>query len=443
MNRPAHLPRRVGLALGLVLGAAVLCGQGVAGAAPADESSGRNARSGTDHHRRSDAVSPTGTPRATGSDDAAGSRRQPSAVTKPRPQPLAARSPDPESPTQAESSASETAITVALPSMPVSAGQSFSVSPDAIAERAAGYVAAGGDPADAPRFFFGDLAVSSLDTLATQRIGREQVRTQLGNLAASGYFGGIWLRDNLRDESADPGAAAGATAGTDGLSVSAVGIRLFDALAAGLTGLATTPLPGVGTSAARASVPVLLALYGYNKGYLEFLLENPPAGVASMRDTLSCTGFLGCTSTTFPLEIATRYDGVLDLLDHPTTLAWQEMAAWTGVAESATGTGRFVWSMIAQAGAFSPDSYDALVDLSSAYLMISKAAALAGMRSYADSDADLAAGALLMQAGLWMWSGAYFAGLASGAARGTVPSIVVPSIVVPSMVVPSMVISSA
>jgi hypothetical protein len=46
------------------------------------------------------------------------------------------------------------------------------------------------------------------------------------------------------------------------------------------------------------------------------------------------------------------------------------------------------------------------------------------MQATAEGDADVARSALLLQAGLWMWSGAYFGGLASSAPRGTIPSIV-------------------
>jgi hypothetical protein len=57
--------------------------------------------------------------------------------------------------------------------------------------------------------------------------------------------------------------------------------------------------------------------------------------------------------------------------------------------------------------------------------MVGKAATLASMKSYGDRDAHLASTAMLLQAGLWMWSGAYFSGLASNAPRGTIPAIVV------------------
>jgi hypothetical protein len=178
------------------------------------------------------------------------------------------------------------------------------------------------------------------------------------------------------------------------------------------------------TPAAHSSVPVLLTLYGYNKGYLEYLLDNPPPGVPSMRDSLTCNGFLACNSSLVDLEIANRYDSALADLAHPPTLRWAQMKLWTSVLESTTGAGRFVWKIITPAGGFSPTSYGALVDLSSAYLMISKAATLASMKAYGERDAALASRALLLQAGVWMWSGAYFSGLASNAPRGTIPRIV-------------------
>lgn len=311
-------------------------------------------------------------------------------------------------------------VSVDLPQVPVRDGWSFRVSPEAVAEVAAEYVADGGDPTDGARFFFGDLAVASLDDLAGD-LTAEQARVRLGNLAVSGYFGGIWLRDNLR---AAPVAAAPDMNATVDLTVSAIGVRLFDALAAGLMGAAASNA-WIARTAAHASVPVLLALYGYNRGYLEVLLENPPAGVPSMQDTLSCEGFLSCNSEAFPLEIATRYDIALDRLENPAGFGWQEMAVWTSLLEGATGAGRGVWEVIAGAGAFSPASYAALVELSSAYLMVSKAAVLASMLGYADGDTEMARSALRLQAGLWIWSGAYFAGLASNSPVGTMPAIVV------------------
>ena len=56
--------------------------------------------------------------------------------------------------------------------------------------------------------------------------------------------------------------------------------------------------------------------------------------------------------------------------------------------------------------------------------MVSKAAVLSSMTAFADGDAAVGRSALRLQAGLWMWSGAYFAGLASGAAPGTIPKII-------------------
>lgn len=401
---------RLGLALGLGLGALVLCGQGVAAAAPDNDSGGTH--SASDQGRRGTPSSATArrTPQA-----AATARRTPQAAAAAgrRPQPAATVA-------RPQARSTRQQVSVELPPMPVTNDRGFTVSEPAVTDAASAYVAAGGDPADAPRFFFGDLATGSLDTLASVPLTRAQQRVEMGNLSVSGYFGGIWLRDNL---SAEPAQAAQPAQVPPGGVISALGLRVFGAFVAGLTDISR--VPWLSTPAAHSSVPVLLSLYGYNKGYLEYLLDNPPPGVPSMRDTLTCNGFLACNSSLVDLEIADRYDSALVDLAHPPTLRWAEMKLWTSVLESTTGAGRFVWKIITPAGGFSPTSYGALVDLSSAYLMIGKAATLASMKAYGERDAALAASALLLQAGLWMWSGAYFAGLASDAPRGTIPRIVV------------------
>lgn len=427
MGASRYVGRVGGLAVALGLGAAVFAGATAAWASPDSEpSASRSAHQVSAHSAR----------HAARSGPAAGPRARPARAVRPAaatsmdsvPAPLArsrriAVAERDETTSAATTSTSN--VTVALPTMPVPEGASFTVSPDFIKGFAVDYVAGGGDPADSARFFFGDIAVASLTALADPNVTPDQTKLLLGNLAASGYFGGIWLRDNLRGTptSAAPvdTSAAPATASFD---LSVIGIHLFDAVATGLVAASQSSGWVVG-AATHVSVPVLLTLYGYNKGYLDVVFENPPAGVPSMQDTLSCSGFLACNSSAFPLELATRYDGALDNLVSPTTLPWLELAAWTTALEATTGAGRFVWEAIAVGGGFSATSYPALVDLSSAYLMVSKAAVLSSMTAYADGDTSVGRSSLRLQAGLWMWSGAYFAGLASGAPGGTLPKIVV------------------
>ena len=88
----------------------------------------------------------------------------------------------------------------------------------------------------------------------------------MGNLSVSGYFGGIWLRDNLSAEPAPlpnlprlPNPAGVPPGGV----VSALGLKMFGAFVAGLTDISRVPL--LSTPAAHSSVPRLLSLYGYNK----------------------------------------------------------------------------------------------------------------------------------------------------------------------------------
>lgn len=406
MGAARYVGRVGGLAVAFGLGAAVLSGAAAAWASPNSESS----EPAPSHAASAQAARHSAKPQRVAASTTRTVRSQSHSAAR----------------TVTPTSSTSSIVTVNLPAMPVTKGASFTVSPDFIKGFAAHYVAGGGDPTDSAHFFFGDLAVASLDALADPNVTPDQTRLLLGNLATSGYFGGIWLRDNLRDTSGSTASLnTSATAAPGPLSPSAIGIHLFDALAAGLVGASQSSSGWVVRAAAHVSVPVLLALYGYNKGYLDVVLENPPAGVPSMQDTLSCTGFLACNSSAFPLELATKYDGALDSLDNPASARWLEMAAWTTVLQTATGAGRFVWEAIAAGGGFSPASYTALVDLSSAYLMVSKAAVLSSMIAYADGDTSVGRSSLRLQAGLWMWSGAYFAGLASGAAAGTLPEIVV------------------
>jgi hypothetical protein len=406
MGAARYVGRVGGLAVAFGLGAAVLSGAAAAWASPNSESS----EPAPSHAASAQAARHSAKPQRVAASTTRTVRSQSHSAAR----------------TVTPTSSTSSIVTVNLPAMPVTKGASFTVSPDFIKGFAAHYVAGGGDPTDSAHFFFGDLAVASLDALADPNVTPDQTRLLLGNLATSGYFGGVWLRDNLRDTSGSTASLnTSATAAPGPLSPSAIGIHLFDALAAGLVGASQSSSGWVVRAAAHVSVPVLLALYGYNKGYLDVVLENPPAGVPSMQDTLSCTGFLACNSSAFPLELATKYDGALDNLDNLASPRWLEMAAWTTVLQTATGAGRFVWEAIAAGGGFSPASYTALVDLSSAYLMVSKAAVLSSMIAYADDDTSVGRSSLRLQAGLWMWSGAYFAGLASGAAAGTLPEIVV------------------
>ena len=408
-----------GLTFAAGVGVAVVCGSGVASAAP-DSGPSVSAGLAVDAEKPSAALHPRREARRAGASSRTAPHAAPLTVQNAE-QKVASRAVRRVDPAVRAAAVPQRQVSVTLPQLPLSEGSSFTVSTDAIVDVAADYVAGGGDPADSPRFFFGDLAARSLDDLAGQNLTSQQVRTRLGNLAVSGYFGGVWLRDNLRG----PAPAAPPSSAPVDLTVSAIGMRLFDALAGGLTAVAAKASPWLASSVAHLTVPVMLALYGYNRGYLEFLLENPPAGVPSLQNSLSCNGFLDCNSSAVPLEIATRYDAALAKLASPTSPGWWEMKLWSTVLESATGAGRFVWQAIASGGGFSPVSYAALVDLSSTYLMVGKAAVLSSMLAAADGDAATARSSLLLQAGLWMWSGSYFAGLASNAPVGTLPEIVV------------------
>ena len=145
MSRPRRLTP--GLALGLGLGAAVFLGQGVASADTDPET--HSAATKPEQHTISKAR------RAA----AAGSASAGGPATRVGPAVSARRSAIP-------------AVSVDVPPLPVRKALAFTESQQAITDAATAYVAAGGDPADSPRFFFGDLATGSLDLLASAKLSR-------------------------------------------------------------------------------------------------------------------------------------------------------------------------------------------------------------------------------------------------------------------------------
>jgi len=163
MGTSRHVGRVGGLAVALGLGAAVLAGAAAAWASPDSESS---------------EAAPSHPASAQSARHSA--RLNPAAGPKTR----AAHTVSPAAPMSI--SATPNTVTIDLPAMPVTKGASFTVSADFMKGFAADYVAGGGDPTDSAHFFFGDLAVASLDALADPDVTPEQTRLLLGNLAASG-----------------------------------------------------------------------------------------------------------------------------------------------------------------------------------------------------------------------------------------------------------------
>lgn len=345
-------------------------------------------------------------------------------------------------------SASAAAV-ITLPAYPFWANQTMVVDPAFIQPYADDYCARAGANATAEDFFYGDLALHSIDQLGLELTAglsdAESVEALLGNLYVSGYFGGIWLRDSLEDTTTTlvtPGASvvlnrrtlAGVTpsqadrAKRSSLQGDARDRLIFRTLA-GVVGkqvdLALDGSAGAVLLANRSTLPSYLYVYGYNRGYLEVLLAYPPAGTPSQDGKLWCGDFLDCASPGIDLDVLEVYRPALSSLASPDNARWLGMNRIEDqYGVSSLEDGKAVWESILSESTVSTAAYDPLVDLSVGYLLVSEAAVLAGMTAWAENDVAAGRSGLLLQSGLSLWSGAYFMGLASSAPVGTSPTLV-------------------
>jgi hypothetical protein len=182
-------------------------------------------------------------------------------------------------------------------------------------------------------------------------------------------------------------------------------------------------------AACRLSIPSFLLIYGYNWGYFDYILNNPPNGAEGVERPNCCTRLLDCNVDGLNLETLNEYKDERDLLENPreatgvSALRWYEMRMLTGIwAEGAISTGSGVWKIIMNED-MDKDAYALLLDLSARFMLMAEMSIMPAMKGYADSDVDACRCGLLEQAAMIVWAGSYFMGLSSDAPAGTFPSI--------------------
>lgn len=313
-------------------------------------------------------------------------------------------------------------MAVRLPSIPLPKAKSFTVSPEAIDALGCAECDKPGSP-DAARFFYGSLPLASVDE---QIAGTAtDVSSSIGNLFASGYFGGIYLRGNLQgagatDADLSPFAplldqiGAGTTAG-------------IDSIVGQLLKISRTGSDADVKNASTLWSAILAAIAGYNRGYLEVALENPPAGATAPTDTFSCASLFDCRSTTLPMAALDQLKPQRKALLNPTSFDW--LAASTVATQIATTTnaaGRDVWTDLLADSDFTPDGYATIIDLSIGFLEVTQAALFANLAGAVGGNPDLARRGLVATASMVAWAGSYFLGLASPLKNSVQPTLTCP-----------------
>lgn len=298
---------------------------------------------------------------------------------------------------------------MSFPDYPFWPNSVLEIDPEYVEESARRYCQAGDQESSGLSFVFGDLALTAAEQLSADVPAGDGIEAMLGSLYLSGYFGGIWLRRAVFAPG-ETGSGEYPEENTDTYVRSA-----FDRIVARAGEILVLAREGGGeevVDAARANLPQFLSLYGYNRGYLEEIIAHCPPELGDSEDLFSCGNFFDCGSSRVTFAPTGRYSETLAQLHESDEPEWEEMrqevVRW---GEGAMDAGRGIWEVVLADTRISLETYELLVDLSAGYLLFAQVSVISAMTAWVDRDAAEARCALLLQAGLTVWSQSYFLGL--------------------------------
>lgn len=281
--------------------------------------------------------------------------------------------------------------------------------------------------ADVETFVMGYLAQTATEEICSA--DSEMVPDLLGQFYVSGLLGGIWLRDQLNPAEQVAAEKLFIPAKTVlELIASDIqdGIPLFmfkriELITNLLLDFANTEVESDQNLALNLSIPLFLSVTGYNRGYLEYILQNSPQDVIAPTEFLLCEHFLYCIRPGMELSVLENYEYIIGQLESEPfySLRWQWFKFATflfGQGSQSLGAG--VWQNIGVTG-MNEEAYRLLIDLSARFLMISEVSLLSAMDGLGNGNSESAQCAFRQQAAMMAWMGSYFSGLASAQPRGT------------------------
>jgi hypothetical protein len=219
------------------------------------------------------------------------------------------------------------------------------------------------------RILFGDFNVKDLPS-------------DFGLLYWSGFNGGVWLNETVHL--------------TKGLgidwswmirSLKSPMLRYLESKTESRLRLIASGSAGQKEKAARKAIKFLAMSYGYNRGYLLEILKHPPVGANTPENILVCGEFLECHYGSGDQTILAPFLPVRAKLANPPNAEWQTIAST--VRRKLPGSierGGWVWRRIMSGREFSVDSYMALLDISTGFLMLNETVMLAVCQAVAERN---------------------------------------------------------
>jgi hypothetical protein len=324
--------------------------------------------------------------------------------------------------------------TVVLPQFPFWDNPTIEINETFISQLALDYCINAGENASGVEFFLGHLPMWSADELC-HTSEKSQIGELFGNLYLSGYFGGVWLRDALSSNNTNSKDISEVLMK---LMPNALGVEMetksdkliFYALTCFAGGLIDIALQGRNITifiVNQFSIKTFLRFYGYNWGYLNFILENPPNGTIPPDDIIIFNRFLDCQMPGVEFESLNQYKSVLDKLYNPPTWKWLKirimLETW---GKGSVSAGQDVWENIMDNSELPSSVYNLLLDLSARFLLVSELTLLSMMKGYAECDYYAGKCGILQEVGMTIWATSYFMGLTSDLPEGTFPKLECP-----------------
>jgi len=309
---------------------------------------------------------------------------------------------------------------VVLPGYPYVENDAIRIDTGLLDDLAGSFLQGGGAVHQVPSFLFLFVPVRAFDRIA--RGFFDGIEEQEGLLYLSGYFGGVWLKQALQP--GDPGSPAAASPPLGGASL-ATGI--FSLLASATADLNETLRRGDAEAIRdllHGSLDIFLYLYGYNLGYLESILERPPAGVEPPPGYLACSGFLGCRTPVQGISVLEELLALTASLESPPDERWAQMKAKVdALGPAARAAGSAVWSGHLSTERMLPDDYFTLLDLSAGFLLYCQVLVLSAMDAWVNGEDAAGEVSLGVGAGMAAWVGGYGIGLIDQGSGTDLPAI--------------------
>jgi len=317
-------------------------------------------------------------------------------------------------------------VIVALPDHPFFPGTVMEPDPALLDELAGAYLER--TPATSramTRFLFSDAPVELFDRIfASDDPASLPCGGYLWVFHLSGYFGGVWLRDELARSGHNEAIAGFSVTPSEDAFVeetdrAARALTAASGSAASLLAYAEASLYDAPNPEPAPPTPGLVDSFGYNQGYLLQIVEKPPEGLTTPPGLVVCPatageGPLTCTYATSRLRALGESTDVSSALARGDGPYGALAARVAPLQDAGVARGRTVWDGMLNVAGFTQEAYEQLLDISSAFLETVQATVLSTVRAVAERDELAGRRGAVANACMGVWLTSYLVGITDG-----------------------------